>query len=106
MLNLLRIGYIFVKKMEHHDISFRRVGVNAGEISRSTSAKSIQSHHFIKFTNGENVEYNLDRLSGIKFEFDNTVGPKSISKQELIEKFNEVFRSGKPDHKEIRGISS
>jgi hypothetical protein len=82
-------NYVFVKKTENHDISFRRVGVYAGEISRDTQDKSIQSHYFIKFTipftddlykKIENIDY-----SNYK---DNTVGPRSISKQELIMQLN------------------
>ena len=53
--------------------------------------KSIQSHYFIKFTNNKTLHDNLKRLSKINFEFNNTVGPNSISKQELIRKFNQIL---------------
>lgn len=81
----------FVKKNEEHDISFRRVGVYAGKIDIDTKNKSIQSHYFIKFENSKNIEYNLNKLKKINFEFNNTVGPKSISKQELIKEFNKYI---------------
>jgi hypothetical protein len=89
-------NFIFVKKTEQPDISFRRVGVNAGTIDVNPNDKSIQSHYFIKFTNkysNENTIYKdmLKKLSEIKYEFNNTVGPKSISKQELISKFNPIL---------------
>ena len=48
---LLPIKFKFVKKQDPHDISFRRVGVYAGNISRDTESKSIESHYFIKFNN-------------------------------------------------------
>jgi hypothetical protein len=81
------LNFIFVKKNENPDISFRRVGVNAGTIDKNTE-KSIQSHYFIKFTNGKSIDDTITKLSTITYEVNNTVGPKSISKQELIFKFN------------------
>jgi len=81
----------FVSKEEPHDISFRRVGVNAGVIDTQTEKKSAQSHYFIKFTNTHEVSVNIHALSSVVFEFNNTVGPKSISKQELIGKYNSVL---------------
>ena len=81
----------FVSKTDNPDISFRRVGVNAGTIDQTIDEKSIQSHYFIKFTNDKSVSDNLKQLSKIKYDFNNTVGPKSISKQELIFKFNPLL---------------
>lgn len=85
------LHFRFVKKTEHPDISFRRVGVNAGTIDMECDSKSIQSHYFITFTNDKGVADNMMRLSGITFGFNNTIGPKSISKQELIRKFNPLL---------------
>ena len=81
------INFMFVKKDENPDISFRRVGINAGVIdtAENINEKSVQSHYFIKFTNKKTIQHNLEQLS------DNTVGPKSISKQELIFKFNPLL---------------
>ena len=87
-------GFIFVDKMGNPDISFRRVGVNAGTIDTNIHEKSIQSHYFIKFTefkNGKTITDIIQNLSAITYEFNNTVGPKSISKQELIKEFNNVL---------------
>lgn len=75
------------------DISFRRVGVNAGTIDVQTEGKSVQSHYFIRFTNGKSVDENRKKIADIKFEENNTVGPKSISKQELISRFNDCLDS-------------
>jgi predicted RNA methylase len=80
--------YKFVKKEEKHDISFRRVGVNAGKVDRVTENKSFQSHYFIKFDAILTDEL-FDKLSNINYNCkDNTVGPKSIGKQELMKEFN------------------
>ena len=92
------IDFEFVKKNDTPDISFRRVGVNAGTIMHAIDNKSEQSHYFIKFTNkNENNNKNneldetIEKLKNIKFDFNNTVGPKSISKQELILEFNKLL---------------
>lgn len=84
------VNFLFVDKTENPDISFRRVGVNAGAIDTKIQ-KNIQSHYFIKFTNGKSIDNNMNKLSTITYDFNNTVGPKSISKQELIFKFNPLL---------------
>lgn len=91
VLKSLPNNFMFVKKTDNPDISFRRVGVNAGTIDTHIDNKSIQSHYFITFTNGRSVTENITQLSTIIYEFNNTVGPKSISKQELIFKFNPLL---------------
>lgn len=81
-------NYEFVKKNENPDISFRRVGVYAGKIDAETD-KSEQSHYFIKFNkNLGDINSIINKLNNISFETNNTVGPKSISKQEIIKEFN------------------
>lgn len=88
----------FVKQDENPDISFRRVGVNAGAITVATAEnkwlqeKSIQSHYFIKFTSTSEKKKSelIKKISNIKYEEDNTVGPKSIGKQEIIREFNKL----------------
>ena len=81
----------FVDKKDNPDISFRRVGVNAGSIMKDTDNKSTQSHYFIKFINNKTTEQNIEKLKLLQFEFNNTVGPKSISKPELIKEFNKLL---------------
>ena len=84
-------GYSFVKQNENPDISFRRVGGRAGEVSYETQSKSDQSHYFIKF-DYEISEKTFEALKKIHYEArDNTVGPRSISKQELIKEFNMIL---------------
>ena len=81
----------FVNKEDNPDISFRRVGVNAGSIMKEINNKSTQSHYFIKFINSRTIEQNIEKLKILQFEFNNTVGPKSISKSELINEFNKLL---------------
>jgi len=86
------LQFKFVEKTDTPDVSFRRVGVNAGTIDTHIDEKSVQSHYFITFTNGKPINENMNKLSTIAFDFNNTVGPKSISKQELIAKFNVLLQ--------------
>jgi len=87
---LVPTHFTFVKKENNPDISFRRVGVYAGKIDIDVE-KSEQSHYFIQFNDiisTEKKELIIGELKKIAFETNNTVGPKSISKQELIKEFN------------------
>lgn len=83
--------FTFVRKNENPDISVRRVGVNAGKIDINIDNKNTQTHYFIKFTNMLSIDDNINILANINYTFNNTVGPKSISKQELIYKFNSCY---------------
>jgi len=84
-------NYRFIKKEEDHDISFRRVGFNVGSIDTDTESKSKQSHYFIKFD--IELTYDLfDALHNIEYNCKNdTCGPNSISKQELIKEFSQLL---------------
>jgi len=84
-------NFIFVEKTNNPSISIRRVGVNAGTIDVNSANKSVQSHYFIKFTNTNDLEKNIELLNTIVYDSNNTVGPKSIGKQELIKEFNKVL---------------
>ena len=84
-------NFIFVEKTNNPSISIRRVGVNAGTIDVNSANKSVQSHYFIRFTNTNSLEKNIDLLKSIVYDSNNTVGPKSIGKQELIKEFNKVL---------------
>ena len=84
------LHFAFVSKKDNPDISFRRVGVYAGKIDVDTE-KSEQSHYFIKFdyqNNNNTLDQILENLKNVTFQHNNTVGPRSISKQELIREFN------------------
>lgn len=88
------MGFEFVTKssIPKPHISVRRVGVNAGMIDTEIEQKSIQSHYFIRFTCKDEANTIVHVLRNkIHFEFNNTVGPRSISKQELTSQFNSVL---------------
>jgi uncharacterized membrane-anchored protein len=73
-------GFSFVKR-EEANVSVRRVGVYAGKASANLN-KSEQSHYFIY---AENPESFIEKANSIKWEHNNTVGARSISKNEFIE---------------------
>lgn len=88
----IKKGYKFVKKEDNPTISFRRVGVNAGNISKDYNDKSKQSHYFIEIEDDLFNDELFEKLEKLKFNAsENTVGPKSISKPELIKEFNSLF---------------
>jgi hypothetical protein len=97
--NLQPSNFIFVTKTESPHLSFRRVGVYAGKIDTLIEDKNIQSHYFIRFTNNKSIEENLLLLQDVSFEEKHhTVGPKSISKQEIIAKFNPILSETEDNH--------
>lgn len=74
----------YVDKKDSPDLSFRRVGVYAGKIDKDYLTKSEQSHYFLKLDPKVDIDTFIDNYNKyIKFESDNTTGPKSISKKEL-----------------------
>lgn len=83
-------GFKFVKKDEEPDFSFRRVGVNTGNISPDIN-KSEQSHYFIKVENKKKFVEIINKIEW-KLLGNNTVGPRSISKQEMIKEINRKIK--------------
>jgi hypothetical protein len=69
------------------------VGVNAGKVDKNYGDKNEETHYFVKFTtvSANSIDSLVDKLASMKFEFNNTVGPRSISKQELIAKMNAIL---------------
>ena len=80
------IGWHFVKKDEQPDFSFRRVGVYAGKCDKGFADKSEQSHYFIK-VDGD-IDFCINKMKNLDFPKDDTVGAKSISKNEIIRLYN------------------
>lgn len=76
--------FSFVNK-ESADCSIRRVGFYAGKIEGLDVSET--SHYFVKW-NKPNSEENYRKL---KFDFDNTVGARSLSKKEILRKYFKEF---------------
>ncbi len=86
--------YQFTSSPQEADASFRRVGMYAGQVSRHTEGKSPSSHYFIQLSFEVLPEQKLkilDRLGDYSWKSDRTVGPKSVSKQELVPVLNQIF---------------
>jgi predicted RNA methylase len=81
----------FTKDKELSDFSFRRVGVNAGFVD-TNSDKSEQSHYFIVL-DIDNKDDIINKLSAYKWTCDDTIGPKSISKSQLIPVLNNIIKN-------------
>jgi hypothetical protein len=70
------------------DLSIRRVGFWAGKASLDCN-KSEQSHYFIILDDKSKIKLVIEKLNEIKWT-DLTVGPRSISKQELNSILNKI----------------
>jgi len=85
-------NFKFVKKTDEVDLTIRRVGVYAGKVFINKEDKSVSSHYFIKLNSNVIAEELINKLNGIKFYCkDYSVGAKSISQQELIKEYNNIF---------------
>ena len=88
---LTPIGFEFVKKNDNPDISFRRKGwKDVGLIEKRLSEKESSSY-YIRFTNGLSVDDNIKKLASIEYNHDNVITSRSISRCELIAKFNPLL---------------
>ena len=83
--------YKVIKKADTPNVAFRRVGVYAGKFTfENFDDLSPESHYFIK-TKLHITEDIRNKLASIEWQTDNTTGPKSISKQELIQELNDIL---------------
>jgi hypothetical protein len=81
------IGFEYVTN-ELYDIAFRRVGVNAGQCYAFGKTCSVQSHYFIKF---EKYDTTIIKKINNHIFPSNTVGPRSLSKNEINKVLNEII---------------
>ena len=82
--------YSFDKK-ENSDISIRRVGSKIGFVKLCEERDNTNTNWFIKINSvvGDIGEL-LGKLNSIRFNKENNVGPLSISKQDIIKKYNSI----------------
>lgn len=71
------LNYKFTKDRTKANLAFQRVGGNAGTFKTNTVGLSIQSHYFM-------VMETIPKDLSFTWDTNNTVGPKSISKKELV----------------------
>lgn len=84
-------GFSFVGKHDAPDLAFRRVGVYAGRVYMDIADRAEQSHYFLKLDDADNLEAKTALLNSLSFAVGNTVGPRSISKQELIAEYSKAI---------------
>ena len=94
-------GYKFVKDKMKATFALRRVGVYAGKMidmlqdGINFTRLSDQSHYYIAFnkkiTYTERYTFREKYYEIVDFKHNNTVGPKSIGKQEFIKELNKLF---------------
>lgn len=75
------IGFSYVKRDDAH-FCVRRVGMRAGRATRNLSP-STTAHYYIKLLDESLVDQTIERLNRIRWDHNNTVGQRSISKNEL-----------------------
>ena len=97
--------YSFTKK-ENSTISIRRVGSKIGYVKITEDSDNINTHWFIKINNSLNIKILnlLIKLNNINFNKDNNVGALSISKQDIIKKYNKLSKEFY-EASIIRGVS-
>lgn len=83
-------NFTFIKK-SLANVAIRRVGYYAGTAFEEVEGRSCSSHYFIKYDG--DVRAFINKVNSIEWEHDNTVGPRSISKKELIKAIDKVFNT-------------
>jgi predicted RNA methylase len=87
------VGFSYVKNQKDSDISFRRVGGNAGKaFDSSGDAFSVQAHNFIKLDTKyvAHKKEIIEKICAHTFP-SNTVGPRSLSKSEANSVINPIL---------------
>jgi predicted RNA methylase len=85
------VGFKYTKDKYSADISIRRVGIYAGRGFKEVD-KSEQSHYFIILDDKTKCDLVVEELSNVEW-VDLTVGPRSISKNELNVILNNILNS-------------
>lgn len=90
---LTPVGFQFVDKSYSPDFSVRRIGYYAGKVDSNTLKKNEESHFFIKTDKKKDSKYLQTTFDNLSFNHKNTVGPRSVSKQELLRKLPTHLRT-------------
>jgi hypothetical protein len=78
---------------EDCSFAFRRVGVNAGAVFTDVESRAPPSHYFIKIPSGVDLDLLISELSKVSWvNASDTVGPKSISKQDVNSALNKLLK--------------
>lgn len=81
--------YKWTKNIKDANIAIRRVGVYAGKaFDEDLTSKSAQSHYFLAAPEHQKQKL-VNYLNNIKWQHNNTTGPRSISKAEFTQSIYE-----------------
>lgn len=86
------VGFNFVKKDNLPDFSVRRVGFYAGSVDSDVENKNEETHLFVRVTNRKKIQQLQSVFASLKFKHKNTVGPRSVSKQEILKQLPREYR--------------
>lgn len=86
------VGFRFVHKTDSPDFAIRRIGFYAGNVDTNPSDKSEESHLFVKVNKKKVLKHIQSSFDRLTFSHGNTVGPRSVSKQELLRKLSSDMR--------------
>lgn len=96
-LKLEPVGYSFINKNKNPHLAITRVGGRSGKAHIDFQGRSEQTHLYVRLSDDVISSLNLDefvsRLNNIKHDFNNTAGPRSIAKAELIPLINNELQS-------------
>lgn len=85
------VGFKFVPKTKEPDLYLQRIGGNAGNVGLDWENRNIQSNYFIKVHQGVSVDELLEDFRKLRFPYrDYGVGPRSISKKEVLLELKEL----------------
>lgn len=90
---LTSVGFSFVAKSDSPDFAVRRIGFYAGKVDSSVFDKNEESHVFVKANKRKDVKRIQNAFQRLSFKHHNTVGPKSVSKQEILQKLPKEFKT-------------
>jgi hypothetical protein len=81
----------FVSKTDNPHVAVRRVGIYAGKVSKEPQDKTVTTHYFLRFKDINRLEEQIEKLYELDYPTKNyTVGPRSISKEEIIREWNKT----------------
>ena len=84
------IYFKYVSKFDKPHFAIRRIGYYAGQFELDYMTCNENSHYFIKLNNYSKLNKFITNYNKVKFEENNTVGPRSISKLELNHQLNKL----------------
>jgi len=90
--------FTFTKKIDIHHFAIRRVGGKAGHAFVDKPETSDQSNYFIRVADEGKTDQIISMINKINFEVaDNGTGPRTLSKRELVNLFNDAYKHNFPD---------